>query len=305
MGIMSTRSKLLVAMLAVLGLVWTAQAKDSKPSKKPAEAQTEKVATAKDEAAADAGKSEAPETVSESKAEKSAAAEAAPEPGVPEAEEVVTAATEIPLPDKTPAASGAMRVRPPRDAGWRFPVGISFVSGESEVGDYYEEELGLEGNMVPVGLLFAPYYQFARGFRLGVDLGPVSFIRVESEIESWDVPVALSCGFTFRPEASVSPYLRGGIKYHFFTGDRVEDSAPGIFGAAGLEFFKTDKFFLSLEVGYDGSEITLGETSVQPGQVLVGLQVVFHDLFGKTQPAAPRQVWTGPEADDAKAAVRP
>ena len=299
MGIMSTRSKLLVAMLAVLGLVWTAQAKEPKPSKKSAQAKAEK---AEVETKAESNKSEADEAVSESKADKSEAGESAAEPGASEAEEVVT---EIPLPDQTPAASKAARVRSPHDAGWRFPLGLSFVSGETEVGDYYEEELGLEGNMLPIGLSFAPYYQFAHGSRLGVDLGPVSFIRVESEIESWDIPVALSYGYRFMPDASVSPYLRAGIKYHIFTGDRVEDSKPGVFGAAGLEFFRTKKFFLSLEVGYDGSEVTLGETAVQPGQVMVGLQIVFHDLFGKTAPAAPRQLWTGPEADDAKAAVQP
>lgn len=286
MGIMSTRSKLLVAMLAVLGLVWTAQAKDPKPSNKLAEAKAENV-----EASADAAPSEA--------------GESAAEPGASEVEEVAATSTEIPLPDQTPAATKIARVRSPRDAGWRFPLGISFVSGETEVGDYYEDELGLDGNMLPIGLSFAPYYQFANGSRLGVDLGPVSFIRVESEIESWDIPVALSYGFRFLPDASVSPYLRAGVKYHIFTGDRVEDSKPGVFGAAGLEFFRTEKFFVSLEVGYDGSEVTLGETAVQPGQVMVGLQIVFHDLFGNSKPAAPRQLWTGPEADDAKAAVRP
>ena len=302
MGIMSTRSKLLVAMLAVLGLVWTAQAKEPKPSKKSAQAKAEK---AEVETKAESNKSEADEAVSESKADKSEAGESAAEPGASKAEEVVTTSTEIPLPGQAPAVSKAARVRSPRDAGWRFPLGLSFVSGETEVGDYYEEELGLEGNMLPIGLSFAPYYQFAHGSRLGVDLGPVSFIRVESEIESWDIPVALSYGFRFLPDASVSPYLRAGVKYHIFTGDRVEDSKPGVFGAAGLEFFRTEKFFVSLEVGYDGSEVTLGETAVQPGQVMVGLQIVFHDLFGKTAPAAPRQLWTGPEADDAKAAVQP
>lgn len=305
MGIMSTRSKLLVAMVAVLGLVWTAQAKEPKPSKKPAEAKAEKVEAAKGETSADAAPSEAGEAVSASKADKSEAGESAAEPGASEAEDVVTTSTEIPLPDQAPAASKIARVRSPRDAGWRFPLGISFVSGETEVGDYYEDELGLEGNMLPIGLSFAPYYQFAHGSRLGVDLGPVSFIRVESEIESWDIPVALSYGFRFLPDAFVSPYLRAGVKYHIFTGDRVEDSKPGAFGAAGLEFFRTEKFFVSLEVGYDGSEVTLGETAVQPGQVMVGLQIVFHDLFGNSKPAAPRQLWTGPEADDAKAAVRP
>ena len=297
---MSTRSKLWVAMLTVLAIAWTAQAKDPKTPKAP-DSKAAQVESKADPA-------EAAEVVSDAPAKKSAedgskAGESNTGAVASEAEEVVTTSTEIPLPEKAPAASGVFGARTPRAGGWRFPVGIAFVSGESEVGDYYEEELGMDGNMLPIGLSFAPYYEFAHGSRLGIDLGPVSFIRVESNIESWDIPVGLTYGYKFMPEASVSPYLRGGVKYHIFTGDRIEDSVPGIFGAAGIEFFRTEKFFLSLEVGYDGSEVTLGDTTVQPAQVLVGLQIVFHDLFGKPAPRAPQGLRTSPENN--KAAVRP
>jgi hypothetical protein len=245
MDVLKTRFKL-VAMLVVISIPWSAQAKKPKPPKPAADS---------------------------------------------EASEVVAAPTEIPPPAERSTVAGAPDARTTTTGGWRFLAGFTYMSGESAIGDYYQDRLDMDGSMLPVGLTFASYYEFARGARLGADLGPVSFMRVNSEFESWDVPLALSYGRKFMPKAAVSPYVRGGFKYHIVTGDRVKQSTPGIFAAAGIEFFRTKYFCLGLEAGYDGSEITLSnagaDETFKPGEVLIGLHVIFRDLFRKPATEGP------------------
>jgi hypothetical protein len=181
---------------------------------------------------------------------------------------------------------------------WAFPVGLSYVSGIQNVLDYYEElfpELDTSWS-VPVGLSFTPYYEFEHGSRLSFDLGPAAIILIDeesyygnswesSEETYWDVPVGLTYGFTFLPQASVSPFARVGFKYHIADGDYVDSSTPGAFGAVGIEFMRNKMVGVSFEVGYDASEVTLAgadwrgngyrEEDVKSGEVLVSLRAVF------------------------------
>jgi hypothetical protein len=171
---------------------------------------------------------------------------------------------------------------------WRFPVGLSYVDGFSEVVSYYEDNHDVDaGGFVPIGLSFTPYYQFDHGSRIGFDLGPAGLIL--GDVTYWDVPIALTYGLTILPDASWSPYVRGGFKYHFVGGDDVQDSTPGLFGAVGVEFFRQKAVGLQFEVGYDSSEVTMeddgsiggwssrrqrGETTVNPGGLLVSIRAV-------------------------------
>ena len=176
---------------------------------------------------------------------------------------------------------------------WGFPVGLSYVSGLDNVVDFYEEQYpGLDEDWsVPVGLSFTPYYEFEHGSRIAFDLGPAAIIMISEEYyyggdywsdaddTYWDVPVGLTYGFTFLPQASVTPYARAGFKYHIADSDLVDSSSPGAFGAVGVEFLRHRMIGVSLEVGYDGSEVTMlgdrGEEDIKTGEVLVSLRAVF------------------------------
>ncbi len=174
---------------------------------------------------------------------------------------------------------------------WKFPVGLSYIDGFSDVVSYYEDRYGADASgYVPIGISFTPYYQFDHGSRLGVDVGPAGVVIVTGGADStyFDVPLALTYGFTFLPKASVSPYARGGIKYHIAGGDDVQDSKPGLFGAVGVEFMRQKRIGVQFEVGYDAAEVTLeGESSyyggryssseetITPGGLLVSVRAVF------------------------------
>jgi hypothetical protein len=180
-------------------------------------------------------------------------------------------------------------------AQWRFPVGISYISGFSDIVSFYEDEYGADASgFVPIGLSCTPYYQFAHGSRIGFDLGPAGIVIVTGGADAfyWDVPAALSYGFNFIPHGSVSPYARIGAKYHFAGGDNVEGSTPGAYAAVGVELLRKKKVGIQAEIGYDSSEVTLKrdsgdydyhygyrsysrEEKVTPGGVLVSVRAVF------------------------------
>jgi len=184
-------------------------------------------------------------------------------------------AARSPYSPRVPAAES------PGTDGFRFALGLTYMSGLTEVSDFIFDEVDAEDELVvPVGLSFVAGYEFSHGSRIAFDLGPAAVILLNSELEYWDVPLGLSYGFTFIPAASVSPYARVGFKYHIVGGgDWVGDSTPGFFVAAGIEFARTKPVGFGLEIAYDASEINLTESyweeGVRPGQVLVSARAVF------------------------------
>lgn len=165
---------------------------------------------------------------------------------------------------------------------WRFPVGLSYISGFADVVSYYEDHgYGESSGYIPIGLSFAPYYQFDHGSRLGFDLGPAAMIIGDATY--WDVPVGVSFGFNFMPHASVSPYARFGVRYHIAGGDDVDSSTPGLFGGFGVEFLRTKMVGVQAEIGYDSSEVSFGSDNwfhsdkekITTGGVTVSVRAVF------------------------------
>ena len=204
--------------------------------------------------------------------------------GAREAEEVVTMGDEIQAPPKSSAAVRAKSVQTTERKGdWRFPVGLTFVSGMRDMADFVEDEMDADTDLyVPLGLSFAPYYEFAHGSRIGFDLGPGTIITIDdrygddADVPYWGVPVALTYGFTFIPRASVSPYARIGFKYHVAGGDWLDKSTPGVFVAAGVEFLRKKAVGVGFEIGYDGAEVAFEDgTEFTPGELLVSLRAIF------------------------------
>lgn len=200
-----------------------------------------------------------------------------------EAEEIVTTGDEIQAPFKPSSAVRTKSVQTDaRNGDWRFPVGLTFVSGLRDMADYVEDKLDADTESIPIGLSFAPYYEFSHGSRIGFDLGPGTIIMVEekygdgSDTLYWGVPVALTYGFTFIPRASVSPYARIGFKYYIAGGDWQDKSSAGVFAAAGVEFLRKKAVGVGFEIGYDGAEVEFnnGETFT-PGEIQVSLRAIF------------------------------
>ena len=174
---------------------------------------------------------------------------------------------------------------PARSADWRFPVGLSYISGIHKVVDLYEENYQAEGYAtdvdkgLSVGVSFSPYVQFDSGWAVGGLLGPVEFISGDADF--FDLPVGLDVRSFLFPKAAVSPYLRAGVKYHLASGDFVNKSIPGLFGGVGLEFMRTSRVGIACEFLYDSSEVefdevaTGGTRKIKPAEYMVSLQVVF------------------------------
>lgn len=153
---------------------------------------------------------------------------------------------------------------------WRIPVGISYAGGLSDIVDLHEDNLDAEllwmyggwyeaesVNEVPVGLAVRPYYLFNNGLGIGVDIGPVMYIG--GDVTFTNVPVNVNCRFALTQFDSVLPYVRVGVSHHFASGDYVEDSGPGAFGAIGFEFLKNSVVGWGFEFAYDSSEIEFDE----------------------------------------------
>lgn len=152
-------------------------------------------------------------------------------------------------------------VLPSQAAEWRFPIGISYISGLNDVNDLHNDNLEVEGYTVssqnfvwPVGITFQPYYQFDNNYGLGFGFGPCMFsLGGKSSFSS--IPVGVDLRYTLNPSSNTSPYARGGIRYNLASGDYVKGSSPNFFVALGMEFRKLRNLGWGFEIFYDASEI--------------------------------------------------
>jgi hypothetical protein len=170
-------------------------------------------------------------------------------------------------------------------ADWRFPLGLTYVSGFEDVVDIYEDNLEAEGYYIysvdywPVGISLHPYVQFDSGFGVGFDIGPLMFISGDREF--FNIPIGLNLRFLFIPKANTSPYVRAGGRHHLASGDYVEGSTPGFFGGFGIEFLRDKRVNMGIEVAYDSSEIELERRryntteDVKPSELMVSIFVIF------------------------------
>ncbi len=163
--------------------------------------------------------------------------------------------------------------------GWRFPVGLTVVTGYGDVVDLYENNLEAAGYSaedswhVPVGVAFQPYYEFDSGFRIGTGFGPMSYLLTSGADDDpyfFTFPINANLGFTLFPDSSAAPYIRAGVMYHLAAGDYVDGSSPGVFGAVGIELMRDRKVSLGIEVGFDASEIDFEKYDDQdPSEVTI------------------------------------
>jgi len=147
---------------------------------------------------------------------------------------------------------------------WRFPVGLSYVHGFNDVVDFYESSADADIFAIPVGVTFHPYYNFDFGLRLGMGVGPLSAIYIQyigygEDKFFLNLPLNFNIGYTILPRLNVSPYIRPGLVYHAATGDYLESSKPGFFGAFGLEFLRKKRVGFGFEIAIDKAEMEFEE----------------------------------------------
>jgi hypothetical protein len=175
---------------------------------------------------------------------------------------------------------------------WRFPLEISYVDGYGDIVDYYEDKTGADASYIPIGLAFGPYVQFEHGSMIGGKIGPLAYISVDcigggcSDESYFDVPLYLYYGFTFIPSGNISPYVKVGLAYHMVSADAVDDSAPGLYSAVGIEFMRNKAVGIGMEIAYDSAELTMksgrynnagrySKEEIKPGGLLVSFLVIF------------------------------
>lgn len=183
-----------------------------------------------------------------------------------------------------------------RAGSFHFPVGISYASGIQDATDklvdfYRQDGFNVDRIDIPIGLTLNPYYEWDSGLGVGVSVGPTAFILVDEKNYngygyssdttkfSYAVPVGGFVRYTLWRDRTVAPYIRAGVRYPLAGGDNLESSRVGPFGAVGVEFWRTKKVGMSIEVGYDASEIKVKyanwSKNVTFGGFMAGLSVVF------------------------------
>ena len=173
---------------------------------------------------------------------------------------------------------------------WKFPVGLTYIQGFDNVLSVYEDQLGVSTDFsFPFGVDFTPFYQWDHGSRLGMGIGPTALILASTSSNNssynadytyFDLPLTFTYGFSFLPKGSVSPYLRLGARYHIVSGDFVDSTSIGGFGAFGVDFLQKKKVGVEAEVAYDDSTMTMEAVGgiredVKPGELLISVRVVF------------------------------
>lgn len=150
------------------------------------------------------------------------------------------------------------------DTTFDHSVGLSYVSGFSEIIDFYDEAFNLDSSGgIPVGLFYNFTTNFASGLRIDAGLGPLAMIF--GDLEYYDVPLRVQVGYTFIPKSSFRPYVKAGVSYHFSDGDYVKDEAGlGLLGTVGVEFGRRGTISGFVEVSHDTAEATFDSNMQGP-----------------------------------------
>jgi hypothetical protein len=144
---------------------------------------------------------------------------------------------------------------------WRFPVGLTYISGVGDIVDQYEDNLQAEGYStdsvegIPVGISLQPYYEYDSGLGIGFGFGPLMLII--GDVDFLNVPVNVCLRYALMSKSSTSVFFRAGMATNLVSGDYVEDSQIGLLGAVGVEFMRNRAVSVGIEIGFNSSTIEL------------------------------------------------
>lgn len=161
--------------------------------------------------------------------------------------------------------------------GWHFQLNLNYVGGMNELTDSIEDRNPLYDIdvLLPVGVAFNPYYEFASGLAVGMEVGPI--IIGIGDADFYVIPVGLDLRYTFNREGQVSPFVRAGVQYAFAGGDFIDTGDVGFYAKAGLEIGHSNRWSWGIEAGYSSTSVDVlgGEglptEQVEPYEFTIGL----------------------------------
>jgi hypothetical protein len=173
---------------------------------------------------------------------------------------------------------------------FRFPLGLVYTSGATQIADKMKTNYYVSSDFVwPVGLAVNPYVEFDNGLGIGGGFGPYVFLLIDNGKDtsfSYALPVGLDLRYTFLRKSAAAPYVRAGFRYPIAGGDYLKEGKIGAFGGIGIEFWRTKKAALGVEISYDDSKIKVKaggyaarpntkEQEVAASGLMIGVFVVF------------------------------
>ena len=142
---------------------------------------------------------------------------------------------------------------------WDFGVGVSYVTGISDVVDLYEDNFEIEESddvetfTIPIGASFVARFQADSGITVNIGVGPAFIIA--GDVEHTEIPLSATIGYMFSREGDTSPYIRIGVVDHSVSGDYVESSDSGMLTAIGVEFGRNQGLNWGIELSVDDSSV--------------------------------------------------
>ena len=170
---------------------------------------------------------------------------------------------------------------------WKLEFGVGLLPGISDIVDLHKDNLRQEGNSVsevgsslPFGYFIQSHLQFDNGFGVGGGLGPIMLIVGTSDILFVNLPVEFDVSYAYVPASgNLSPYARIGLRKNFASGDYVEASKAGPFGAVGVEFLRKSKVNFAIEVAVDRSKIEFQDLAHNDTKSLAISDVMLNFFF--------------------------
>jgi hypothetical protein len=198
---------------------------------------------------------------------------------------VIAAALGLALP--TPGLAGG---------SFHFPVGLAYSDGAydamNDILDGYEADWGASIDnriVIPVGLTFNPYYEWDFGLGIGIGIGPTCMTFASLENGSGDsldtkftfiMPIGMDVRYTLLNKKDISPYVRVGFRYPIAAGDNISSSSdPGVFGAVGVEFWRTKTVGMGVEIAYDDSTVKIESSAGRKSVTFAGFTAAISVVF--------------------------
>lgn len=160
------------------------------------------------------------------------------------------------------AATGSLFLAPawgadPEPATYRFHVGLTFVSGMSDLQDKIEANNPqvTTTTLSPVGLSASLYRRFGSNWGITGSVGPI--VLGIGDASFTIVPFGLSGRYDILYGDRVSPYVRLGIEKALVSGDFVEDGGIGSVAALGVDFSPPDQGGFGIELALRTLEVNV------------------------------------------------
>jgi hypothetical protein len=147
--------------------------------------------------------------------------------------------------------------------GFKFQVGVTFVSGMNDFGDKINVNnptVDVQQG-VPAALSLGGAYAFGNGWAVGATVGPAILGIGDASLHV--VPLGLDVRYRLGGESG-SPYVRLGAEKANAGGDFIRSGKAGGVAAVGWEFGRPSGLGWGVELGYHGTEVIIKATPGHP-----------------------------------------